>query len=390
MLENRVASRIFSLNGETAFTIMHKANKIAATGHDIIHLEIGQPDFTTSRNIIDAAYAAMLDGKTGYTPTSGIPELREAIAEHCLKYKNVVTNKKEIVVVPGGKPVMFYTMLLLVEPGDEVICPNPGFPIYESIIKFAGGKPVYMPLLEEKEFSLDIEAFQNSITDRTKLIILNNPSNPTGGVIPESDIRAIADIIKDKDIYVLSDDIYDRIYFDEKPFSIASIPEMKDKTIILDGFSKSYSMTGWRIGYGVMNRDLAKKMALLMVNSNSCTAAPTQWAAVEALTGPQDEVENMVGEFKKRRDFVVNSLNSIKGIHCAVPKGAFYAFPNISSFGLSSDEFANRLLEEGYVATSSGTGFGKHGENYIRLSYASSLESLEKAIERINQFVQTL
>jgi aspartate/methionine/tyrosine aminotransferase len=285
---------------------------------------------------------------------------------------------------------MFYTMLMLIDSGDEVIYPNPGFPIYKSVIKFAGGTPVPMPLLESNDFSVDLAALRSSITDKTKLIVLNSPGNPTGGVIGEDDIRAIADMIRDRDIYVLSDEIYDKIIFDEKPFSIASIPWMKDRTIILDGFSKAYSMTGWRLGYGIMNKDLAKNVELLMSNSNSCASSISQWAALEALKGPQDASLAMVRAFKKRRDYIVEALNSIPGVTCKTPRGAFYAFPNISSFGLSSKDFADRMLIEGGVALSGGTDFGEYGEGYVRISYANSLDNLKCAIERITAFTKKL
>jgi len=389
-MNHQIAERMALLHGESAFTIMAKANELEAQGKHIIHLEIGQPDFKTPQNIIDACCRALDEGKTGYTPTAGILPLREAIAQHCMRHKNVVTNPDEIVVVPGGKPIMFYTMLALVNPGDEVIYPNPGFPIYESCIKFAGGTPIPMPLLEEKGFSLDLDALKRSITDKTKLIILNNPGNPTGGVIPKEDILAIADIIRDKNIYVMSDEIYDQMVFEGTPFSIASLPEMKDRTIILDGFSKAYAMTGWRLGYGVMPKEIAAHITMLMVNSNSCAASMTQWAAIEALNGPQDSSRAMVAAFRERRDYIVNALNQIDGIRCAMPKGAFYAFPNISSFGLSSNEFADRLLTEGGVAAASGTAFGAYGEGYIRLSYANSMENLKIAVERIIAFTRTL
>lgn len=383
-----IAERISLLSTESAFDVLAKAQKLEAEGKDIVHLQIGQPDFNTPQNIIDAAKKAMDDGYTGYTPSPGLVETREAIAEYCLKYKNVKTNPEEIVVVPGGKPTMFYTMLALVEPGDEVICPNPSYPIYESNIRFAGGIPVPLPLLEENDFGLDIEKFKELITDKTKLVILNNPSNPTGGVIPKEDIIAIAEIIKDKDIYVLSDEIYDRMIFEGESFSMASIPEMKDKTIILDGLSKTYSMTGWRLGYGVMSKELAKHFTMLMVNSNSCAASFTQIAAIEALTGPQDAVDEMVEEFKKRRDFIVKALNEIPGLSCLSPKGAFYVFPNIKGSGMNSNEFADKLLYEGNVASLAGTAFGSYGEGYVRLSIANSMENLEKAIDYIDKFVR--
>ena len=389
-MTNRVAERMGRLSTESAFQILARANELEKQGKHIVHLEIGQPDFKTPQNIIEACYKAMNDGKTGYGPTPGIPELREAIAKYVGDYKNVKTNINEIVVVPGGKPVMFFTMLMLCQKGDEAIYPNPGFPIYESSINFAGAKPVPMPLLEKNNFRVDLNKLKESINDKTRVIILNNPANPTGGLFSHDDIRAIADMVRDKDIYIMSDEIYDRIYFGEKPLSIASLPGMKDKTIILDGFSKTYAMTGWRLGFGIMNEELAKHMSMLMVNSASCTATMNQWAAKEALEGPQDEVDKMVAAFKERRDYLVKALNDIPGITCAMPEGAFYAMPNISSFGIPSKEFATRLLDEGGVAAAWGTAFGSYGEGLMRLSYANSLENLKIAVDRIAAFTKTL
>jgi aspartate/methionine/tyrosine aminotransferase len=374
------------LHTESAFQILARANALEAQGRSIIHLEIGQPDFKTPQNIIEAACRAMNEGKTGYTPTPGIIPLRETIARYCEDYKKVKTGPEEIVVVPGGKPVMFFTMLMLAQPGDEVIYPNPGFPIYESVIKFSGAKPVPMPLLQKNNFSVDKEQLRRDINSRTKLIILNNPSNPTGGMIRREDIIAIADMVRDKGIYILADEIYDRIIFEEQPLSIATLPGMKDWTIILDGFSKTYSMTGWRLGYGVMNKELAEHMTMLMVNSASCAASMTQWAAIEALTGPQDAVTEMVNAFRERRDYLIDALNRIDGIKCVKPSGAFYAFPDISSFGISSSEFAGRLLEEAGVAAAAGTAFGDFGEGFIRLSYANSLDNLKIAVDRLAKF----
>ena len=389
-MTNKVADRMKLLHTESAFQILAKANALEAQGKSIIHLEIGQPDFKTPRNIIEAAYKAMNEGKTGYTPTPGVPLLRETIASHCESYKGVKTSPEEIVVVPGGKPIMFYTMLMLTQPGDEVICPNPGFPIYESVINFSGAKVVPMPLLEKNNFSVDLDQLKKDINEKTKLIIINNPGNPTGGAIRKEDIIAIADMIRGKGIYILSDEIYDRIVFEEKPLSIATLPDMKDWTIILDGFSKTYAMTGWRLGYGVMNEELARHMTMLMVNSNSCAASVTQWAGIEALAGPQDAVTEMVAAFRERRDYLIDALNKIDGISCAMPGGAFYAFPNISSFGVSASEFANRLLEEAGVAAAWGTAFGSFGEGFIRLSYANSLDNLKIAVERLDKFCKGL
>jgi aspartate/methionine/tyrosine aminotransferase len=389
-MTNKAADRMSLLHTESAFQILARANALEAQGRSIIHLEIGQPDFKTPQNIIEAAYTAMNEGKTGYGPTGGIIPLRETIAEHCQNYKNVKTDINEIVVVPGGKPVMFFTMLMLAQPGDEVIFPDPGFPIYESVIRFSGAKPVPMPLLEDKGFRVDLDRLRQDINEKTKLIIVNNPGNPTGAMFTRDDIYAIAGMVRDTGVYILSDEIYDRIIFGEKPLSIAALPGMKDRTIILDGFSKTYAMTGWRLGYGVMNRELAEHMTMLMVNSNSCAATMTQWAAIEALKGSQEEPAKMAAAFKERRDYLVDALNHIDGIHCVLPQGAFYVFPNISSFGLSSADFAGRLLEEAGVAAAAGTAFGRYGEGFIRFSSANSLENIKIAVERLEQFCKTL
>jgi aspartate/methionine/tyrosine aminotransferase len=389
-MNNQVAGRMSRLHTESAFQILARANALEAQGKSVIHCEIGQPDFKTPGNIIEAAYQAMKEGKTGYTPTPGIIPLRETIAEYAGNYKKVKTDISEIVVTPGGKPVMFFTMLMLAQEGDEVIYPNPGFPIYESVIKFSGAKPVPMQLREENQFRVDLDKLKQDINSKTKVIILNNPCNPTGAMLRNDDVRAIADMVRGKGIYILSDEIYDRIIFGEQPLSISTLPGMKDWTIILDGFSKTYAMTGWRLGYGIMNKELAEHMTMLMVNSASCAASITQWAAIEALKGPQDEVNRMVAAFKERRDYIVGALNSIKGISCVEPGGAFYVFPNISSFGLTSSDFASRLLEEAGVAAAAGTAFGGFGEGFIRFSYANSLENLKIAIERLEKFCKSL
>ena len=386
-----IAERVERLQGESAFAILSKANELEAKGMNVIHLEIGQPDFKTPENIIDTAKRAMSDGYTGYGPTLGYNELREAVADYVKEYKNIDATKDNVVIVPGGKPTMFFTMLTLVEPGDEVIYPNPGFPIYESCIKFARGIPVPMPLTADNDFRPDVEKLKSLITPKTKLIIINNPGNPTGGIFEKEDILAIADILKDRpDIFVLSDEIYDRLMYDGETISIASIPEMRDRTLVLDGFSKTYAMTGWRIGYCVANVDIIKKFEMIMVNSVSCTCSFTQMAAVEALKGPQDSVVEMKNKFKERRDWLVNALNEIDGIKCCMPRGAFYAFPDISSFGLSSKEFADRLLEEEGIALAWGTSFGEYGEGHIRISYATSLENLKEAVERLKRFTLKL
>lgn len=391
MFTNHIASRIDRLHTESAFQILARANALEKEGHRIVHCEIGQPDFITPPHIIEAAAKAMREGYTGYTPSAGYPEVRQAIADYIREYKHVPAEKEEVVIVPGGKPIMFFTMLLLVEPGEEVIYPNPGFPIYESCIRFAGGVPVPMPLLGENNFRPDWDAFERSLSDKTKLIIINSPSNPTGGVLDHKDLQRLAEILdRHPQIYILSDEIYDRLIFEGSPCSIATFPGFKDRTIILDGFSKTYAMTGWRIGYGVMNRELAEKTELLMVNSNSCAAAFTQIAAREALTGPQTQVDEMREAFRERRDFVVQALNAIDGIRCTNPAGTFYTFPDISSFGLSDREFCSRLLEECGVAAAWGTAFGSYGKGYMRLSCATSMENLKLAVARIEQFVKSL
>lgn len=391
MYENSFAERMSRLGTESAFAIMAHANELEAQGMSIIHCEIGQPDFSTPRHIMDAAYKAMLDGYTGYSPTPGFPDVRQTIADYVNGHKHINVGPDNIVIVPGGKPVMFFTMLMLIQEGDEVIYPNPGFPIYESCIEFVGGTAVPMPLTDENDFRVDLESFKNSITDKTKLVILTNPSNPTGGVFNESDILAIADILKDRpDIFIMSDEIYDRLVFEGSVRSIATVPGFEDRTIILDGFSKTYAMTGWRIGYGVMHPELAQRMTRLMVNSNSCTSSFTQKAAQAALLGPQDSVEEMKNTFRERRDWLVKALNDVPGITCRKPGGAFYAFPNISSFGLPSKTFCERLMDEGGVSAAWGTSFGAYGEGHFRLSYATSLENLKIAVDRIARFTEKL
>ena len=383
-MKNVFAERMSLLGTETAFEVLAKAKKLEAQGKDIVHMEIGEPDFDTPRNIIDAACLALNSGYTHYTPAPGIPEVRETIAEYIRSHKNVATSADEIVIVPGGKPIIFFSIMATVNPGDEVIYPNPGFPIYESVIRFVGGKPVPIPLREENQFRLDVHELARLITPKTKMLIINSPGNPTGGVLTSEDVKAIADLVRGKEILVLSDEIYDRIvYGDTHPLSIASLPGMKNWTIILDGFSKTYAMTGWRLGYGVMHPEIAARIAQLMVNSNSCTSASTQMAGKEALTGPQNEVDTMVAEFKRRRDIMVNGLNSIPGVNCILPEGSFYVFPNLKSFGKDCQEIADYLLNDAGVACLGGTAFGSYGEGYLRFSYANSVANIQKALERI-------
>jgi aspartate/methionine/tyrosine aminotransferase len=371
------------LGTETAFEVLGRARALEAQGRDIVHLEIGEPDFDTPENVIDAGVKALRSGWTHYGPSAGLPALRETIAEYVGRTRNVQVSPEEVVVVPGGKPIIFFAILALIDEGDEVIFPNPGFPIYESMTDFLGARAVPVHLREDREFRMDVNELAGRITDRTKLIIINSPHNPTGGVLEEKDIRDLARAIGDRDIMVLSDEIYSRLIFDGKHFSLMSIPEMRERTIMMDGFSKTYAMTGWRLGYGVMRADLAANVSRLMTNSNSCTASFTQIAGVEALRGEQSSVDHMLEEFRRRREVMVKSLNSIKGFRCLKPHGAFYVFPNIQGTGWTSKKLADALLEEAGVACLSGTSFGSFGEGYIRFSIANSIENIEKAVERI-------
>ncbi len=381
--EVRLASRMARLGTETAFEVLVKAKALEAQGRDIVHLEIGEPDFDTPRNIIDAAVDALHKGFTHYGPSAGLMELREVIAQHVSETRRVNVTPDEVVVVPGGKPIIFFSILTLAEQGDEVIYPNPGFPIYESMINYVGAKAVPIRLREELDFRLDIDELATLINDRTKLIILNSPQNPTGGVLEKIDIERIARSIGDRNIMVLSDEIYSRLIFEGEHHSIMSIDGMKERTILLDGFSKTYAMTGWRMGYGVMRTDLATHIARLMTNSSSCTASFSQIAGIEALCGSQKSVDTMRAEFKKRRDLMVAGLNKIKGFSCRLPHGAFYVFPNIRVTGWPSKKLADALLDDAGVAALSGTAFGEFGEGYLRFSVANSIENIEKALDRV-------
>jgi aspartate aminotransferase len=385
--ELRLAERMSRLGTETAFEVLNRARALEAQGKDIIHLEIGEPDFDTPANIVDSGIAALRAGWTHYGPSAGLPELRQAIAEEVSRTRGVNVTPEEVVVVPGGKPIIFFSILALIDEGDEVIYPNPGFPIYESMIRYVGGRAVPIRLREEKDFSLDVDELAHLITDRTKLVILNSPQNPTGGVLSKRDLEQIAAAIGDRNILVLSDEIYSRLIFDGKHHSIISEPGFKDRTILLDGFSKSYAMTGWRMGYGVMRPDLATQIARLMTNSNSCTASFTQVAGIEALRGDQSSVARMREEFQRRRDIFVTGLNTIKGLSCRMPRGAFYAFPNVTGTGWKSKPLADALLEEAGVACLSGASFGEFGEGYLRFSIANSMENLNKALKRIDGWV---
>ncbi len=383
-----LAKRMSRLGTETAFEVLVRARALERQGRDIVHLEIGEPDFDTPTNIINAAVDALQHGWTHYGPSAGLPDLRETIAQYVSETRRVKATADEVVVVPGGKPIIFYALLALAEAGDEVIYPNPGFPIYESMINFAGATPVPIQLREDLEFRLDVNELKSLISNRTKLIIINSPQNPTGGVLGKRDIQEIAEAIGDRDIMVLADEIYSRLLFEGEHHSIMSLPDWKDRTILLDGFSKTYAMTGWRMGYGVMRADLAQHISRLMTNSNSCTASFTQVAGIEAIRGDQSSVDKMNREFMRRRDAFYERINKIKGFSCLRPKGAFYMFPNIQQTGWPSKKLADALLNEAGVAALSGTAFGAFGEGYLRFSIANSMENINKALDRVDEWVK--
>jgi len=375
------------LGTETAFEVLARAKAFEAAGRSIVHLEIGEPDFDTPEHIKEAAIRALRDGHTHYTPAAGIMEAREAIADHVGGSRGITITPEHVVITPGAKPVMFFVMLALVNPGDEVIYPDPGFPIYESVARFAGATPVPWALREDREFRADPEELRALLTPRTKLIILNSPHNPTAGVLSGDDTEAIAELVRGRPIMVLSDEIYSRILYEGTFHSVASVPGMQDQTVILDGFSKTFAMTGWRIGYGVMHPALANRITQLMVNSNSCTAAFTQLAGIAALRGPQDCVDRMVAEFRRRREVIVSGLSRLPGVRCLRPQGAFYAFPNVREIDPDAARLAEYLLMEAGVAVLSGTSFGPHGRGYLRLSYANSVEAINEALSRMQQAI---
>ena len=387
--ELQLARRMSRLGTETAFEVLNKARALERQGKSIIHLEIGEPDFDTPSNVVEAGIDALRKGWTHYGPSAGLPDLRQALAEYVSQTRGVKVTSEEVVVVPGGKPIIFFTILALIDEGDEVIYPNPGFPIYESMIHYVGGRAVPIHLREERDFSLDVNELASLINDRTRLIILNSPQNPTGGVLERRDIEAIAKVIGDRNIMILSDEIYSRLLFDGgEHFSIMSVPGMQERTILLEGFSKTYAMTGWRMGYGVMRPDLAAHISRLVTNSTSCTASFTQMAGIEALRGDQTSVDRMCAEFKKRRDVMVERLNKIKGFSCRMPHGAFYVFPNIMKTGWKSKALADALLEQAGVAALSGTAFGDFGEGYLRFSVANSLDNLALALDRVDEWTK--
>jgi len=379
----RYAERMKRLGTETAFDMLAKAKALEAKGREVIHLEIGEPDFDTPNNIREAAKKALDQGWTHYGPAPGLPELRAAIAQDAGKLRGLQFNPEQVVVTPGAKPIMSFVIMALADEGDEVIYPNPGFPIYESMINFMGAKPVPIQLKEEFDFRLDVKDFTKLVTKKTKLIIINSPQNPTGGVLTKDDLKVIADIARNNDIWVLTDEVYSRTLYDTKFESIAQFPGLEDRLIILDGFSKTYAMTGWRIGYGIMPPTMASYIGQIEININSCTASFIQRACIEAIKGPQEDAYKMVAEFKKRRDVIVAGLNQIKGVSCKNPLGAFYVFPNVTKTGIDCRELADRLLNEAGVSSLSGTCFGKYGEGYLRFSYANSVENIKKALSKI-------
>ena len=373
------------LGTETAFEVLARAKAMEAEGREIIHLEIGEPDFDTPRNIIDAAIDALNKGYTHYGPSAGMLDVRKVFAEFITKDRGLEVGPENIVICPGAKPILFFSILALVDKGDEVIYPNPGFPIYESVINFVGAKPVPIPLREEKAFSFDLDEMRELVNDKTKLIIINSPQNPTGGVLTSEDMKGIAELADKHDAWILSDEVYSKMVYDGEHVSIYDFPEVKNRTILLEGHSKTYAMTGWRLGYGIMPPVLADQISKIQTNSNSCTASFTQIAGAEAITGPQDESLKMMAEFKARRDLIVDGLNKIDGFKCLKPKGAFYVFPNITGTGKKSKEIEEYLLDKAGVAGLSGTSFGEHGEGYLRFSYANSQENLKKALAKIEE-----
>lgn len=382
-----LAERVEQLNTESAFTVLSRAQALEGAGKEVIHLEIGQPDFRTPEHICEAAFRAIRDGATGYCAAEGIAALREAVAEAVSASRGVPVRASQVVIAPGAKPLLFFAALACLEPGDEALYPNPGFPIYESIIRFVGAKPVPLPLREENHFRFDVEELFSLVSNRTRMLILNTPENPTGGVLGDGELQAVADLAHHFGFWVLSDEVYSRLIYDDPHRSIFAYDGMAERTILVDGASKTYAMTGWRLGWGVMPEPLVEAMARLMVNSNSCTTTFVQHAGIAALRGPQDAVETMRQEFRRRRQLLVEGLNAIPGIRCQMPRGAFYAFPNVTALTEDDRAFAERLLEEGGVATLWGSSFGGHGRGYLRISYANSQERLLEALRRIETFV---
>ncbi len=377
--------RVSRLESEGAFVVLAKAKQLEAQGKSVIHLQIGEPDFDTPRNICDAGIRAINDGKTHYAASGGIPAAREAVAQYVSATRGIKVTSENAIIMPGAKPVIYCAMIALINEGDEIIVPNPGYPTYRSLAAFFGAKAVPVKLSEESDFRFSLDDFASLITPRTRMVILNSPQNPTGGILTQSDLEGVYALAKKHDLWILSDEIYSRIIYDTDFKSIASIPAAMERTIIVDGMSKTYAMTGWRLGYGVMPKKLADYMFTLAINNFSSTATFSQYALIEALQGPQTEIDKMVAEFKRRRDVIVDGLNRIGGIRCHRPEGAFYVFPNIKETGLTSNEFANMMLEQAGVACLSGTAFGEYGEGYVRFSYANSVENIQEALARMQK-----
>ena len=388
----RLASRMKRLGTETAFEVLARARALEAQGRNIVHLEIGEPDFDTPKNVIEAGVQALRTGWTHYGPAAGQPDARQAVADYVARTRGVPVAANEVVIVPGGKPILLYAMTALIEPGDEVLCPNPAYPIYESLANFVGGTPVPVPIREENAFALDPQDVIARLTPRTRMVVLNSPANPTGGVTPREALLEMLRALKDRpDVWILSDEIYGRLLYDgAEHYSPLQDPEVRDRVILLDGWSKTYAMTGWRMGFGVMRADLAEAFAKLMINSNSCTASFSQRAGMEALSGDQSAVDGMRAEFDRRRRRIVELLNAMPGVKCHLPTGAFYVFPNVRAFGIKSSELQNRLLAEAGVACLAGTAFGAHGEGYLRFSYATSMQNIEEGMQRVAGFLAKL
>jgi len=388
----RLASRMKRLGTETAFEVLARAKALEAQGRSIVHLEIGEPDFDTPKNVIEAGVEAMRGGWTHYGPAAGHPDARQAVADYVSRTRGVSVEPNEVVIVPGGKPILLYAMTALIEKGDEVLCPNPAYPIYESLANFVGGKSVAVPIREENAFALDPADVISRLTPRTRMVVLNSPANPTGGVTPRESLLEMLHALKSHpDVWILSDEIYSRMLYDDtEHFSPMQDPEIRDRVIMLDGWSKTYAMTGWRMGYGVMRPDLAESFSKLMINSNSCTASFTQRAGIEALNGDQSSVDRMHAEFDRRRHRIVDLLNAMPGVKCHLPTGAFYVFPNVRAFGVKAADLQNGILAEAGVACLAGTAFGEHGEGYLRFSYATSMENIEEGMKRVAAYLAKL
>lgn len=379
------AKRMSALGTETAFEVLAKARRLEAQGRNIVHLEIGEPDFDTPAHIVDAAIRAMRDGFTHYTPAAGIMEARQAVADYMTRTRRIPVDAANVVIVPGSKNVLLFAMLGLVNPGDEVVYPDPGYPIYESIAAFIGATLRPVRLREDADFRFDMDEFRALLGPRTRLVVLNSPHNPCGSVLDRADLEGIAEAVLPTRAFVLADEIYGRIAYEGEQASIASVPGMADRTIILDGMSKTYAMTGWRVGFGVMRPELVERMAQLMINSSSCAAAFAQMATIAALSGPQDAVETMVAEFRTRRQIIVDALNGIEGLRCRMPRGAFYAFPNISAIDSDAKRLADFLLQDAGVACLAGTSFGDGGKGYLRFSYANSQQNIREGMRRLRE-----